>query len=127
MPAPTLDWNEEWSHENYEWPVTSMPDTATVERIGQDAIALGGRVVKEAHADRGVVMDFPNPAVPGVRVRKQVPRCECRRRAQIMAPVPPDTEPAPDTPPREKSDPLKVCVVDDAVHLWPAATAAFVQ
>lgn len=127
MAAPTLEWNDEWSDEHYEWPVTVAPEPAVVDQLGKEVVALGGRAVKEAHADRGVVMDFPNKAVPGVHVRKQVPRSECRRRAQLMAPVPPDTEPAPDTPPRENSDPLKVCVVCDAVHLWPAAAEGFVQ
>jgi hypothetical protein len=126
----TTEWKPEWGNPDdptYEWPVTPSPDSAVVDQLGKDAIALGGRAVKDAHADRGVVMDFPNKAVPGVKVRKQVPRAECRRRAQIMAPLPPDTAPASGTPPRDNSDPLKVCVVCDAVHLWPAATAGFVQ
>lgn len=127
MAGPTLEWNPSWSAESYEWPVTPTPSPGIVDALGQDAITLGGRAVKEAHADRGVVMDFPNKAVPGVKVRKQVPRTECRRRAQIMAPVPPDVMPAPGTPPRGKSDPVKVCIVCDAVHLWPSAAARFVQ
>lgn len=117
----TLFWDDAWNDKNYEWPVTAVPDAAVVERLGKTVVARGGRAMKEAHADRGVVMEFPNGAVPGTKIRKQVPRAECRRRAQVMAPVAPDTEPAPDTPPRENSDPLKVCVVCDAVYLWPNA------
>jgi len=107
----TLDWNEEWSDPNYEWPVTSVPDAGVVEELGKTVISRGGRAAKEAHADRSVVMEFPNGAVPGTRIRKQVPRAECRRRAQVTL-----TDVA--------DEPLKVCVVCDAVHLWPYATEA---
>lgn len=108
----TLHWNDEWSEPDYEWPVTSIPDTAVVEQLGKSIVAHGGRANKEAHADRGVVMEFPNGAVPGTRIRKQVPRAECRRRAQVtLADV--------------ADEPLKVCVVCDAVHLWPTAIAEF--
>lgn len=106
----TLFWDDAWSDKNYEWPVTAVPDAAVVERLGKTIVARGGRSMKEAHADRGVVMDFPNGAVPGTRVRKQVPRAECRRRAQVMI-----TDVA--------NEPLKVCVVCDAVHLWPSVEA----
>lgn len=126
----TTEWKPEWGNPDdptYEWPVTHSPNPVVVDSLGKEVIALGGRAIAEAHADRGVVMDFPNKAVPGVRVRKKVPRAECRRRSQLMTPVPPDTRPAPDTPPRGNSDPLRVCVVCDAVHLWPAATAGFVR
>lgn len=105
----TTDWNDEWSKPGYEWPVTAVPDAAVVEQLGKEVVAVGGRAVKESHADRGVVMEFPNPAFPDTRLRKQVPRTECRRRAQVMVP-------------REDGDPLKVCVVCDAVYLWPSAT-----
>lgn len=100
------EWKKEWSVESYEWPVTPSPSAAVVERLGKQAITRGGRAAKEAHADRGVVMDFPNTAVPGSRIRAQVTRAECRRRAQIMVPT-------------AESDPLRVCVVCDSVHLWP--------
>lgn len=100
------EWNEAWSAPDYEWPVTSVPDTAVVERLGKEVVARGGRASKEAHADRGVVMDFPNGANPGTRIRKQVMRAECRRRAQVTL-----TDVA--------EEPLKVCVICDAVHLWP--------
>lgn len=108
----TEKWNDDWNDPNYAWPVTSVPDAAVVEQLGKAVVARGGRAVKEAHADRSVVMDFPNGAAPGTRIRKQVPRAECRRRAQI-------------TLPEVANDPLKVCVVCDAVHLWPLATAEF--
>ena len=106
----TLFWDNAWNHKDYEWPVTPVPDAAIVEQLGKTIIARGGRAVTEAHADRSVVMDFPNGAVPGTRVRKQVPRAECRRRAQVML-----TDVA--------EEPLKVCVVCDAVHRWPATQA----
>ena len=112
-------WNAEWSDPDYQWPVTSIPDAGVVEQLGKTVVASGGRGAKEAHADRGITMDFPNGAQPGTRIRKQVPRAECRRRAQVMVPVPPDFDPAPDTPPRENAEPLKVCVVCDAAYLWP--------
>lgn len=107
----TLPWDDAWSDENYEWPVTSVPDAAVVEQLGKTVVAHGGRANKEAHADRGVVMEFPNGAT-GQRLRKQVPRAECRRRAQV-------------TLVDVAEEPLKVCVVCDAVHLWPAAQAEF--
>ena len=108
--ALAAKWKEEWSHKDYAWPVTAVPDTAVVEQLGKRIVALDGRAAKEAHADRGVVMDFPNGAVPGTRIRKQVPRAECRRRAQVVL-----TDVA--------KGPLKVCVVCDAVHLWPKSLA----
>lgn len=120
----TLFWDDAWSHEDYEWPVVQNPAADKVEALKKTVIADGGRAVKEAHADRSVTIDFANKAVPGTRIRKQVSRAECRRRAQIMAPMAPDTEPAANTPPRENSDPLKVCVVCDSVHLWPNAAEA---
>ena len=109
--ASDAEWKKEWSAESYEWPVTPSPGADVVERLGKQAITRGGRAIKEAHADRGVVMDFPNAAVPGSRFRAQVTRAECRRRAQIMVP-------------RAESDPLKVCIVCDAVDLWPNMSAA---
>lgn len=112
-------WNEEWSDPDYQWPVTSVPDAAVVDRLGKQVVASDGRALKEAHADRGMTMDFPNGAVPGTRIRKQVPRTECRRQSQIMVPVPPDFDPAPDTPPRENAAPVKVCIGCDAAYLWP--------
>ncbi len=123
MAAPTLEWKDEWSEEGYEWPVLAAPEPAVVDQLGKEVIAIGGRSIKEAHADRGVVMSFPvNPNFPkGTRIRKQVPRCECRRRALLMMPLSPDSAPAPDTPPRDNSEPMKVCAVDDAVHMWPNA------
>lgn len=108
----TVDWNDDWSAPNYAWPVTSIPDAAIVEKLGKHVVSQGGRAIKEAHADCGIIMDFPNGAVPGSRIRKQVPRAECRRRALIMLPMP-------------GADPLKVCVVCDAVHLWPKIAAEF--
>lgn len=113
----------QWDDENYEWPVVPVPDAAIVERLGKQVIATGGRAVKEAHADRGVTMDFPNPAFPDTRLRKQIPRAECRRRAQVVMPLAPDDHPAAGTPPRQNADPLKVCVACDAVHLWPSMAA----
>lgn len=106
------EWNEEWSAPNYEWPTTPIPDVGIVERLGKRVVAFGGRAIKEAHADRGVVMSFPNGVVPGTHIRKQIPRAECRRRAQIMIPHVAD-------------DPLKACIVCDAVHLWPSSATAF--
>lgn len=103
-----LYWDEKWNHKDYEWPVTSAPDAAVVDQLRKTVVAEGGRANKEAHADRSVVMEFPNGAVPGTRIRKQVPRAECRRRAQV-------------TLTNVADEPLKVCVVCDAVHLWPAA------
>ena len=103
----TLYWNDEWNAPNYEWPVTSVPDASVVEELGKTVVVRGGRAVKEAHADRTVVMDFPlSQQQPETRIRKQVPRAECRRRAQVMLTDVTD-------------EPLKVCVVCDAVHLWP--------
>lgn len=122
--TPEAPWSAEWSEPDYQWPVTAVPDAATVEWLGKTVVALDGRAVQEAHADRGVTMDFANGASPGTRIRKQVPRTECRRQAQIMVPVSPDFDPAPDTPPRENAAPLKVCVVCDAAHLWPRFAAA---
>lgn len=126
MATPEAPWDDSWNDPDYQWPVTSLPDASIVDQLGKTVVSHGGRAVKEAHADRGVTMDFPNGAVPGTRIRKQVPRAECRRRAQVMTPLAPDTDPAADTPPRENSDPLKVCVVCDAVYLWPKAVAEFV-
>lgn len=103
-------WNDAWNAPNYAWPVTPAPDTDIVEALGRRAAASGGRVVKEAHADRGIVMDFPNGAAPGTRIRRQVPRCECRRRAQVVLP-------------EVAEGPLKMCIVCDAGHLWPEAVA----
>lgn len=108
---PTTDWKDEWNDPNYEWPVTPTPEPAVVEQLGKRVVASGGRAVKEAHADRSVVMSFPNEAQPGTRLRKRVERAECRRRAQVMAPT-------------ADGEPLKVCVVCDAVHLWPNAPTA---
>lgn len=116
---PDLPTKAQWDDPDYEWPVTAIPGAEVVETMGKTTIALGGRVIKEAHADRGVVMEFPNPGIPDTKIRKQVPRCECRRRAQVMVPLPPDDAPAPGTPPRDNNTPMKVCVVDDGVHLWP--------
>jgi len=118
----TLFWDDDWSHEDYEWPVVSNPSPAEVEALGKTVVLNGGRAIKEAHADRSVTMDFANAAMSGTRIRKQVNRAECRRQAQIMTPLAPDTEPAADTPPRDNIEPLKVCVVCDAVHLWPNAS-----
>lgn len=110
MAAPEAPWNEAWNHPDYQWPVTSVPDAAVVERLKKTVVVGGGRAGKEAHADRGVTMEFPNGAVPGTRIRKQVPRAECRRRALVVIP-------------NVAKEPLKVCVVCDAVHLWPAFEA----
>lgn len=107
--APTAPWKKEWSAASYVWPVISTADSIAVEKVGRQVISRGGRALKEAHADRGVVIDFPNGA--GTRVRKQVTRAECRRRAQVTL-----TDVA--------AAPVKVCVVCDAVHLWPAFKAA---
>lgn len=107
----TLEWKDEWSAPDYEWPVTPVPDAAVVEQLGKTVVARGGRANKEAHADRSIVMDFPNGAMPGTRIRKQVPRSECRRRAQVTMLAPRIGGPL---------EPLKICVVCDAVHLWPA-------
>lgn len=106
----TAEWNDDWNAPSYAWPVTSVPDAAVVEQLGKCAVTHGGRAIKEAHADRGITMDFPNGAVPGTRIRKQVPRAECRRRALVAVPV-------------EDASPVKVCVVCDAVHLWPNSGA----
>ena len=106
------EWNDAWSEPDYEWPGTSIPDAAVVEQLGKTIVNRGGRANKEAHADRSIVMDFPNGAMPGTRIRKRVPRAECRRRAQV-------------TLVDVAEEPLKVCVVCDAVHLWPAAEAEF--
>lgn len=124
MTPAEAEWKDEWSDRDYQWPVTSVPDSAVVDQLGKQVVGSGGRALKEAHADRGMTMDFPNGAVPGTRIRKQVPRTECRRQAQIMVPVSPDFDPAPDTPPRENAEPLKVCAVCDAVSLWPRFAAA---
>lgn len=104
----SAEWKDEWSAIDYEWPVTAVPDASAVEHLGERIVATGGRAMKEPHADRGTMMDFPNGTG---RIRKQVPRAECRRRAQIMVP--------PTDPPGSA---LKVCVVCDAVYLWPKMT-----
>lgn len=105
------EWNDAWSIETYVWPVVPVPDAAIVEQLGKDVVRRGGRAAKEAHADRGITMDFPNGAVPGTRIRKQIPRSECRRRAMVTL--------------TDVSDvPVKVCVVCDAVHLWPSMQPA---
>src|SRR3954466_3757405 len=117
-------WNEDWNHPDYAWPVTPIPSGETVDFVGKTVVASGGRALNEAHADRAVTMEFDNGAQVGGRIRKQVPRAECRRQSQIMAPVPPDVDPAPDTPPRGNAEPLKVCVVCDAAHLWPRFAGA---
>lgn len=122
--AAEVFWDEAWSHKDYEWPTTVTPAASVVNQLAASAAASGGRALIEAHADRGVTMDFPNGAIPGTRIRKQVPRTECRRQAQVMAPVPPDLKPALNTPQRENSEPLKVCLVCDAVHLWPRSPEA---
>lgn len=119
----TTDWNDDWNDPTYVWPVTSVPEADVVERLNKRVIALDGRAVSEAHADRSVLMEFPNGAAPGTRIRKQVPRAECRRRVQVMMPLPPDSDPAPDTAPRQNNEPLKVCVVCDGVDLWPVFDA----
>jgi hypothetical protein len=67
--AAQAEWKEQWSDPSYAWPVTPVPDATVVEQLGKRVITSGGRAVKEAHADRGVVMDFPNGAAPGTRVR----------------------------------------------------------
>lgn len=105
-----LEWKDEWSEPDYEWPITAIPDASVVDAIGRGVVLHGGRADKEAHADRSIVMEFPNGAMPGTRIRKRVPRAECRRRAQVTM-----TDVA--------EEPLKVCVVCDAVHLWPEASA----
>lgn len=110
----TEKWNDEWSDENYEWPVTDIPTTSVVERLGKQVIGQGGRAMKEAHADRSVVMSFPNEAQPGTRIRKQIPRAECRRRAQVILPALEG----------ESDGALKACVACDAMHLWPSLAAA---
>jgi hypothetical protein len=107
--AAEAEWNEDWNDPSYAWPVTPVPDAAAVEQLGKRVVATGGRAVKEAHADRGITMDFPNAAAEGTRIRKQVPRAECRRRAQV-------------TLIGVAKEPVKVCVVCDAVHLWPSMT-----
>jgi hypothetical protein len=111
----TLEWKDEWSAPDYEWPVTSIPDASVVDALGKGVVSRGGRANKEAHADRSIVMEFLNGAMPGTRIRKRVPRAECRRRAMVTTPIPPIDELPPGT--------LKVCVVCDAVHLWPSAAA----
>lgn len=104
----TLDWNDAWSAKSYEWPVTPIPDSDVIEQLGDPGgFRLGG--LKEAHADRGITMDFPNKVVPGTRLRKQIIRAECNRRAQININL------------GLGDSPLKVCVVCDAVNLWPRA------
>jgi len=103
----TTDWNDDWNAEDYEWPVVPAANPAVVEKLGKTVVARGGRAIKEGHADRGVMMDFPNAAAPGTKIRKQVPRAECRRQAQVVLTDVADA-------------PLKVCIVCDAMHLWPA-------
>lgn len=121
--AAEAPWNDEWSHPDYQWPVVPIPGGAVMEQLGKTVVASGGRALSEAHADRGVTMEFANGAQPGTRIRKQVTRAECRRQAQIMVPVPPDFDPAPDTPPRENAEPVKVCIACDSAHLWPRFSA----
>lgn len=104
----TEQWQKEWEDKDYEWPVVARPDANIVEQLGKTVIARGGRAVKEAHADRNVTLDFPNPAFPETKIRKQVPRSECRRRAQVVIPRP------------DEGEPIKVCVVCDSMHLWPS-------
>ena len=106
----TTKWDNDWSDPSYVWPVTSVTDAIVVEQLRKRVAATGGRAMNEAHADRGITMDFPNGVIPGSRIRKQVPRAECRRRAQVMLPD-------------VAKEPLKVCVVCDAVHLWPKTIA----
>lgn len=103
---PEAYWNPAWSAKSYEWPVTSTPDTAEVSDVSRGIIEDGGRALQEAHADRGITMTFPNAAVPNTMIRKSQSRAECRRRAMVVIPDVADS-------------PLKVCVVCDAVHLWP--------
>lgn len=110
---PEAHWNPAWNSPNYEWPVTPTPDAALVARIGELVTDEGGRLNEEAHADRAVTMTFPNKSVPGTSLRKQQPRAECRRRALVT--IPDKRKPFLGRRP----DPLKVCVVCDAVHLWP--------
>lgn len=117
--AAEAPWNDEWNHPDYAWPVTSAPDAAVVDQLGKTVVASGGRALTEAHADRSVTMEFANGAAAGTRIRKQVQRTECRRQMQVMVPVPPDFDPAPGTPARENAEPLKACIVCDAVDLWP--------
>lgn len=102
----TLYWNEDWSDEHYVWPTTHTADTAGIQWIAKTVIESGGRLAEEAHADRSVTMEFPNGAAPRTKIRKRVERCECRRRAVATIPDVAD-------------EPLKVCIICDAAHLWP--------
>lgn len=107
---PELEFKEAWKLKSYEWPVTSIPNAATVTDIGKVALSKGGRIKTESHADRAQTMKFPNEAIPGTSIKKQISRAECRRRAQITLP--------------DGKEPMLVCVVCDAVHLWPKIAVA---
>lgn len=105
---PEAYWNQRWSHKDYKWPVVDTPTTLEIDSVCRRVINEGGRSNEEAHADRGVMMEFPN-GVAGTKIRKQQERCECRRRALVtLVDVP--------------EEPLKVCVICDSAYLWPALT-----
>lgn len=91
--------------------MVTPPTADEINKLGKEVVLRGGRQIQEAHADRAVTMSFNNGAVPGTRIRKQIPRAECRRRAQVMLPQ------------TDGDEPLRVCVVCDSVHRWPSAAA----
>lgn len=112
-----LFWDEAWNAKTYAWPVTPLPNTDVVHELGAWITSSGGHHLEEAHADRAVMIEAPNPAVPGTKVRKKVPRCECRRRALLT--LPPVRRPGK----RANDGPIRVCAVCDAVPLWPQYAA----
>lgn len=112
MPStpPTAPWDDAWNEAGYTWPLVEAPSAPDVTKISLICEAAGGRAIKEPHADRSVVMEFPNNAVPGTVVRRKVARCECRRRGLVAVPS-------------QSGDPVRVCVICDAVNRWPTASA----
>lgn len=102
---PELPWPDEYSSPNYEWPVVPPPPPGAITRITEAAEERGGRAIKEAHSDRYVTMKQPSGDGEAM-VNRKISRCECRRRALAAIPT-------------RAGDPIRVCVICDAVDLWP--------
>lgn len=102
-PGCTIDWRFD------AWPTTPIPTAQelrdVIERAsdGDPPAALSA----EAHSDRSFIMEMPNNASKGAKVRKQESRAECRRQAQLIF----------------SGVPGKLCVVCDAITRWPAFSA----
>lgn len=101
-----------------QWPVTDPPTDAEIGRIRTRAVSLGGAALPLPHRDRSTRFEVQGLAsVSPVRVILT----SCNKVAQFTAPLDyiKGWQGSFPTESQEDANATKLCVVDDAAHLWP--------